>query len=85
MHHKMEGAGEWGGVQDGTKPATPATKELYSDMEDKTLLDEEQLDSYHSVVQKLMYLCKRARPDIEPALLYLYTVHDMGGCFLHNS
>ena len=55
MHHQVKEALEWGGVQVGTKPATPATKELYNDMEDGTLLDEEQSDNYHSVVQKLMY------------------------------
>ena len=73
MKHQVEEALEWGGVQEGTKPATPATKELYNDAEHKTLLDSEQSDTYHSVVQKLMYLCKRARPDIEPVLSYLCT------------
>ena len=73
MQHQVEEALEWGGVQDGTKPATPATKELYNDLEDERLLDDEQSDIYHSVVQKLMYLCNRARPDIEPALSYLFT------------
>ncbi len=28
---------------------------------------------FHSIVQKLMYICKRARPDLEPALSYLST------------
>ena len=73
MQHQVEEALEWGGVQDGTKPATPATKELYNDLENEILLDSEQSDTYHSMVQKLMYLCKRARPDIEPALSYLCT------------
>ena len=73
MQHQVEEALEWGGVQDGTKPATLATKELYNYLEDKVLLDDEQSDIYHSVVQKLMYLCKRARPDIKPALSYLCT------------
>ena len=73
MKHQVEEALEWGGVQNGTKPVTPATKELYNDTEHETLLDSEQSDTYHSVVQKFMYLCKRARPDIEPALSYLCT------------
>ena len=60
-------------MQVGTKPATPATKELYNDMEDRTLLDEDQSDNYDSVVQELMYLCKRARSDIKSALSYLCT------------
>ena len=34
-------------------------------------MDDEQSEIYHSVVQKVMYLCKRAKPDIEPALSYL--------------
>ena len=50
MQHQVEEALEWGGVQDGTKPATPATKELYNDSEHEALLDGEQSDTYHSVV-----------------------------------
>ena len=51
MQHQVEEALEWGGVQDGSKPATPATKELYNDSEHEALLDSEQSDTYHSVVQ----------------------------------
>ena len=73
MEHQVEEALEWGGVQEGTKPATSATKDVYSDTENHELLYEEESDKYHSLVQKLMYLCKRARLDIEPALSYLCT------------
>ena len=54
--HQLEEALEWGGVQEGTKPVTPATKDLYNDTEDQDLLDEDKSDKDHSVVQKLMYL-----------------------------
>ena len=30
-------------------------------------------NNFHSVVQKLLYICKQARPDIEPALSFLCT------------
>ena len=46
MNHQVEEALEWGGVQVGTKPATPATKELYNDVDDGVLLDEEESDNY---------------------------------------
>ena len=68
MEHQVEEDLEWGGIQEGTKPATPATKDLYSNTENHEFLDEEEADKYHSVIQKLMYLFKRASPDIEPAL-----------------
>ena len=73
MEQQLEQALEWGSVHEGTKPVTPATKDLYNNTQDQDLLDEHKLDQYHSVVQKSMYLCKRARPDIEPALSYLCT------------
>ena len=52
---------------------TPATKELYSDLEIKSPLDEEQSETYHLIVQELMYLCKRARPDIKSSLSFFKT------------
>ena len=54
-------------------PATPALSNLFDQKEDDKMLSKEMADTYHSVVQKLMYICKRARPDIEPALSYLCT------------
>ena len=73
MRKQLEEALEWGGVQGGRMPATPAKADLFNQGQDEVLLDDTKADVYHSVVQKLMYVCKRARPDIEPALSYLCT------------
>ena len=52
---------EWGKSQGGCKPA------------DSEPLSKNEADYFHSVVQKLLYICKRTRPDIEPAQSYLCT------------
>ena len=64
---------DWGGKQKGHMPATPAKATLFVQEDDEQALNENGADTFHSVVQKLMYICKRARPDIEPALSYLST------------
>ena len=63
----------WGAKQSGRLPATPATATLFTNDDKSDLIKEEDADLLHSIVQKLMYICKRARPDLEPALLYLST------------
>ena len=50
MEQQLEEVLEWGDVQEGTKPATPAIKDLHSDVKDQDLLDEHESDQYHSVV-----------------------------------
>ena len=73
MKDQIQEALEWGGHQRGRMPATPANNELFN-VDDKAIpLCQSESDSYHSVVQKLMYICKRSRPDIEPALSFLST------------
>ena len=73
MRHQLLEALEWGGKQKGRMPATSALSNLFDQKEDDELLPAELADTYHSVVQKLMYVCKCARPDIKPALSYLCT------------
>jgi hypothetical protein len=55
----------------GTAP-TPATKELF-DVGSGELLDDEKKEAFHSRVAKLLYLAKRARPDILVSVSYLST------------
>ena len=64
---------EWGGHQRGCKPSTPAKSNLFNQENDDKKLNDIESDVYHSVIQKLMYICKRAKPDIKPALSYLCT------------
>jgi len=53
--------------------ANPATKNLLHIPEEDEDLDEEREKRFHSVVAKLLYLMKRARPDLEPAVSFLCT------------
>ena len=55
------------------KPATPAANNLFIKNDEAESLSIEKSDTFHSIVQKLLYICKRGRPDIEPALSYLCT------------
>ena len=52
---------------------SPATSELYTQEEDAELLVGAKHDEFHSFTQKLLHVCKRARPDIEPAVAYFTT------------
>jgi hypothetical protein len=55
------------------KPTTtaPWTEKLLKVQEDSKKLDEKQRSIFHTFVMKAMFLCKRARPDIEPAIAFL--------------
>ena len=73
MEDQVKEAIEWGKRQGGCKPAIPASEKLFEHMEDSTQLSKDDADHFYSVVQKLLYICKRARPDVEPAVSYLCT------------
>jgi hypothetical protein len=50
---------------------TPWTDKLLNFQKDAKKLEEARRTSFHTVVMKAMFLCKRARPDIEPAIAFL--------------
>jgi len=53
---------------------TPAGENLFTvNQENPTKLSEEQSDFFHTNVAKLLFLCKRARPDIQTAVAFLCT------------
>ena len=58
--------------------ATPAAAHLFDTEEDNpALLSEEDATLFHHIVAKLLYLSKRARPDIQLAVAFLFTrVHE---------
>ena len=64
---------EWFGENITHKPATPANKRLFNVNDDSEPLDEDRKEIFHSVVTKLLYITKRARPDIEPSVAFLCT------------
>ena len=53
--------------------ATPATHDLFSIAESSPRLASDQAQKFHSCVAKLLFLCKRARPDILTAVAFLTT------------
>ena len=64
---------EWGKSQGGCKPPNPAKSDLFEVDESSIPLSEKDSDMFHSVVQKLLCICKHTRPDIETAISFLCT------------
>ena len=52
---------------------TPATQDLFHVGDENKPLNEGEAKVFHTFVARLLYLCKRARPDIQLAVLYLCT------------
>jgi hypothetical protein len=55
------------------KPPTPATEKLFSVDEKSKPLDRAKAEEFHTIVAKGLFACKRARPDIHPAIAFLCT------------
>jgi hypothetical protein len=53
--------------------ATPAASHLFDVSEAPVMLSEEKGQLFHHNVAKLLFLCKRARPDIQTAVAFLCT------------
>ena len=53
--------------------SSPASRHLMQVNESGIPLDPKKAETYHSLVAKLLYLKKRARPDIEPTVAFLCT------------
>jgi hypothetical protein len=52
---------------------SPAADHLFQIIDGIELLDEAQSDFFHATVAKLLFLCKRGRPDIQTAIAFLCT------------
>ena len=52
---------------------TPAANHLFDISEKPELLEEEKSVLFHHNVAKLLFLCKRARPDLQTAVAFLCT------------
>lgn len=52
---------------------TPATEHLFTIDANSPVLDSDQADEFHSRVAKLLFLCKRVRPEILTAVGFLTT------------
>ena len=57
---------------DGTA-VSPAANYLFDINENAEKLDSDQSDEYHHLTAKLLYLCKRVRPEMQPTVAFLCT------------
>ena len=57
----------------GAKVASPWTENLFKVAEDSPSLTKEEVEQFHTTTAQGLFLCKRARPDISPAIAYLTT------------
>ena len=55
----------------GRKVSNPANKKLFNINPDSKPLDEPKREKFHSLVQKLLWVCQRARPDIGVSIAFL--------------
>jgi hypothetical protein len=53
--------------------ATPAGEHLFTVTENPTYLDDPDAELFHHLTAKLLFLCKRARPDLQTAVAFLTT------------
>ena len=73
MKDQIQESIAWFGEPINEKPATPANKNLFVISANSPELDPNKSNIFHSVVQKLLYITKRARPDIETEIYFLCT------------
>jgi hypothetical protein len=57
----------------GGTAATPTADHLFTVSENPTYLDDTESELFHYTTAKLLFLCKRARPDIQTAVAFLTT------------
>jgi hypothetical protein len=56
---------------DGEAPS-PAANHLLTVNDDQTKLDEKKAHLFHTYVAKTLFLCNRARPDLQTAVAFFY-------------
>jgi hypothetical protein len=71
MRYYIEGMLEEFRYVIGRKKTTPWTEKLLKVQKDVKKLEEERRSIFHTYVMKAMFLCKRARPDIDQAITFL--------------
>ena len=74
MEDHIDGAIEMFGEELRSEINSPAYRDLFITYDEKSNeLDQEKSEIFHRVVAKLLFIAKRARPDIETAMSYLTT------------
>eukprot|EP00957_Ditylum_brightwellii_P035791 2713999-Ditylum_brightwellii.AAC.1 len=57
----------------GGEAVTPVANHLFKINEDAEKLDKEDAEFFHHIVAKLIFLCKRARTDLQTSATFLST------------
>ena len=52
---------------------TAAIANLFKICDNSPLLDDQKRELFHSIVAKLLFICKRGRPDIQTVIAFLCT------------
>ena len=73
MKDQIEEAIETFGEEVSGTVTSPCARHLLETRDDAEQLDEERKEIFHTVTAKLLYIEKRARPDIETAISFLTT------------
>lgn len=63
----------YGPVKGADTVVTPATQDLFTVEENLSVLGKEMMEKFHSIVALLLYVAKRARPDLLTAVSFLST------------
>jgi len=63
----------FGNIKGSDTVSTPAIQDLFMVDDTLPLLDKEKLEKFHSIVALLLYIAKRARPDLLTAISFLTT------------
>lgn len=73
MVKMIEASVEEFGIGSGENVTTPATDDLFAIEEDSEALLKKEKEKFHSMVARLLYMAKRARPDILTCVSFLST------------
>ena len=52
---------------------SPANKKLFTSDDNVQQLEDDKSELLHSIVAKFLFIYQRAKPDIEPTVVYLFT------------
>ena len=73
MIEQLKEAIEWLDEKLENIASSPVNKKLFTSDDDAQQLNYEKSELFHSIVAKVLFICQRARPDIEPTVAYLCT------------
>ena len=73
MVKRLEECMEIFGEDVSTLVTSPATKKFFEGREDAKQLSDKRRELFHLVVEKLLFIVKRSRPDLDTAVVFFIT------------